>query len=195
MHLMKLIVNFFRAWSVLDVGGCKMRLISGLLFSIWISAAAAAPLDAVFPSIDGGNIALRDFAGRPVLVVNTASQCGFTYQYDGLQALYNRYREQGLVVLAVPSDDFNQELESAEEVKEFCEINFNLTLPMTDVTHVRGGQAHTFYKDVKAETGFTPRWNFYKVLIGKDGQVVETWGSNAKPDSGAIPRAIEALLN
>ncbi|MEH6645334.1 glutathione peroxidase [Sulfitobacter sp.] len=172
-----------------------MRLISGLILSIWANIVAAAPLDAVFPSIDGGDIALSDLAGRPVLVVNTASQCGFTYQYDGLQALYDRYRDRGLVVLAVPSDDFNQELDSAEEVKEFCEINFNLTLPMTDMTNVRGTRAHSFYKDVKAQTGFIPRWNFNKVLIGLDGQVVETWGSNAKPDSGAIPRAIEALLN
>lgn len=172
-----------------------MRLISGLIFSIWASVAAAAPLDAVFPSIDGGDIRLRDFAGQPVLVVNTASQCGFTYQYDGLQALYDRYKDRGLVVLAVPSDDFNQELGSAEEVKEFCEINFNLTLPMTDVTHVKGSRAHAFYKDVKAQTGFSPGWNFNKVLIGTDGQVVDTWGSVARPDSGAIPRAIEAQLN
>ena len=171
-----------------------MRLISGLILSIWAGIAVVAPLDAVFPSIDGGDIALSDFAGQPVLVVNTASQCGFTYQYDGLQALYDRYRDQGLVVLAVPSDDFNQELDSAEEVKEFCEINFTLTLPMTDMTHVRGARAHSFYKDVKAQTGFAPRWNFNKVLIGTDGQIVETWGSAAKPDSGAIPRAIEALL-
>jgi len=171
-----------------------MRLISGLILSIWAGIAVAAPLDAVFPSIDGGDIALSDFAGQPVLVVNTASQCGFTYQYDGLQALYDRYRDQGLVVLAVPSDDFNQELDSAEEVKEFCEINFNLTLPMTDMTHVRGARAHSFYKDLKAQTGFAPRWNFNKVLIGTDGQIVETWGSAAKPDRGAIPRAIEALL-
>ncbi len=172
-----------------------MRLIFGLILSICASGAMAAPHDAVFPSIDGGNIALGDFSGRPVLVVNTASQCGFTYQYAGLQALYDKYRDRGLVVLAVPSDDFNQELGSAAEVKEFCEINFNLTLPMTDMTHVRGSRAHAFYKDVKAQTGFTPRWNFNKVLIGPDGDVVETWGAITKPDSGVIPKAIEALLN
>ena len=172
-----------------------MRLIFGLLVSMWAGMAVAAPRDAVFPSIDGGNIALSDFAGRPVLVVNTASQCGFTYQYDGLQALYDRYKDRGLVVLAVPSDDFNQELASAAEVKEFCEINFNLDLPMTDLTHVRGTRAHDFYKDVREQTGFSPRWNFNKVLLGPDGNVVQTWGSNAKPDSGAIPQAIEALLN
>jgi len=172
-----------------------MRLILAVLVSVWAGAVSAAPQDAVFPSIDGGTIALRDFAGQPVLVVNTASQCGFTPQYDGLQALQDRYGDRGLVVLAVPSDDFNQELASAAEIKEFCEINFNLTLPMTDVTHVRGTRAHEFYKQVRAETGFVPRWNFNKVLIGPDGAVVGTWGANARPDSGAIPRAIEALLN
>lgn len=172
-----------------------MRIFSGLIFSVWASVAAAAPLDAVFPSIDGGDIALRNFAGSPVLVVNTASQCGFTYQYDGLQALHDRYIDRGLVVLAVPSDDFNQELGSAAEIKEFCEVNFNLTLPMTDVIHVRGSRAHPFYKDVKAQTGFIPRWNFNKVLIGKDGNVVQAWGAGARPDSGAIVRAIEAELN
>jgi glutathione peroxidase len=164
------------------------------MMSVWAGFALAAPRDAVFPSIDGGTIALKDFAGQPVLVVNTASQCGFTYQYDGLQTLQDTYAARGLVVLAVPSDDFNQELASAAEVKEFCEINFNLTLPMTDVTHVRGTQAHGFYKDIKAQTGFVPQWNFNKVLIGPDGAVVETWGSTARPDSGAIPRAIEKIL-
>ena len=171
-----------------------MKLMYGLVFGLWASAAAAEPLDAVFPSIDGGNIALSDFAGRPVLVVNTASQCGYTPQYNGLQALHDRYNGRGLVVLAVPSDDFNQELASGAKVKEFCEVNFSLTLPMTDLMHVRGSDAHGFYRDVKAQTGFVPRWNFNKVLIGLDGEVVATWGSNALPDSGAIPEAIEALL-
>ena len=172
-----------------------MRLVIGLILSVWAGMALAAPQDAVFPSIDGGNIALSDYAGQPVLVVNTASQCGFTYQYDGLQAVYDRFKDQGLVVLAVPSDDFNQELGSAAEVKEFCDINVNLTLPMTDMMHVRGGKAHTFYKAVKAETGFVPKWNFNKVLIDPAGKVVGTWGSNARPDRGAIPREIQKLLN
>lgn len=172
-----------------------MRLIFGLILSVWAGVASAAPHDAVFPSIDGGVIKLGDFAGQPVLVVNTASHCGFTPQYDGLQAVYDRFRDRGLVVLAVPSDDFDQELASAAEIKEFCEINFNLTLPMTDMLHVRGGEAHDFYKAVKAETGFVPRWNFNKVLIDQRGEIVGTWGSSARPDSGAIPKEIERLLN
>ena len=172
-----------------------MRLIIGLVVALWAGAVMAAPRDAVFPSIDGGDIALSDFAGRPVLVVNTASQCAFTKQYAGLQDLHDRYSARGLVVLVVPSDDFNQELGSAAEVKEFCEVNFNLTLPMTDVMHVRGGRAHEFYKAVKAETGFVPKWNFNKVLIGADGEIVDTWGSSAQPDGRAILGAIEKILN
>ena len=172
-----------------------MQMILAIVMAVWAGAVVAAPKDAVFPSIDGGTIALSDFAGQPVLVVNTASQCAFTRQYDGLQALYDRYRARGLVVLAVPSDDFNQELDSAAEVKEFCEINFSLTLPMTDMLHVRGTQAHEFYKAVRAETGFIPRWNFNKVQIDADGKVVDTWGSNQRPDQGAIPREIEKILN
>ena len=132
--------------------------------------------------------------GRSVLVVNTASQCGYTYQYVGLQALHDRLSGRGLVVLAVPSDDFNQELATAGAVKDFCEMTFGLTLPMADISHVRGAQAHEFYKAVKAQTGFEPGWNFNKVLIGSDGRVLGTWGSNVKPQSRTILKAIEPLM-
>jgi glutathione peroxidase len=157
-------------------------------------AGVAAPPAEPFASIDGGALSLADWAGQPILVVNTASQCGFTGQYEGLQTLYDTYRDQGLVVLAVPSDDFNQELATAEDVKEFCTINYNITLPMTDITHVKGGQAHPFYTWVRAETGFVPNWNFNKVLIGRDGAVVATWGSNARPMSDPILGAVKAAL-
>lgn len=148
-----------------------------------------------FDNIDGGTLDMADWAGQPVLVVNTASQCGFTYQYEGLQALYDTYKDRGLVVLAVPSDDFNQELASAEEVKEFCEISFGLDMPMADITHVKGPQAHPFYQDVKAKTGFEPAWNFNKVLVGPDGGIVQTWGSRVKPMSREITDTVEKLLN
>lgn len=171
-----------------------MRILYTLILGLWATTGWSAPNTAVFPSIDGGTIDLQAFSGQPVLVVNTASQCAFTRQYAGLQALYDRYRYRGLVVIAVPSDDFNQELETAAEVKDFCEINYDLDLPMTDLTHVRGSKAHAFFQDVKAQTGFVPRWNFSKVLIGPEGDILGTWGSAARPDSGAIPRAVEAAL-
>lgn len=173
-----------------------MQMILGLFLSLGMAMAAqAGTRDAVFDNIDGGTLRLNDWAGQPVLVVNTASQCGFTYQYEGLQALYDRYKAQGLVVLAVPSDDFSQELDSAEEVKEFCEVAFGLDLPMADISHVRGDKAHAFYKAVRSQTGFEPAWNFNKVLIGPDGAVLGTWSSAVKPGSGVLRRAIEPLLD
>lgn len=169
-------------------------ILAFVILAFWAGGAWAIPRDAEFASIDGGTLNLADWAGQPVLVVNTASRCGFTYQYEGLQALYDTYRDRGLVVLAVPSDDFNQELASGEQVKEFCELNFGLDLPMSDLEHVKGAQAHPFYKAVAKETGFVPRWNFNKVLIGPDGAVVGSWGSSTKPQSGEITSKIEQLL-
>lgn len=147
-----------------------------------------------FASIDGGTLRTDAWRGQPVLVVNTASRCGFTQQYAGLQALQDRYGAAGLVVLAVPSNDFRQELEDAQAVKDFCEATFGLTLPMTDITSVRGSGAHPFYRWLADAHGFTPRWNFNKVLLDGDGQVVATWGSMVRPDSAEITDRIEALL-
>lgn len=147
-----------------------------------------------FPSIDGGTIDLDDFRGRPVLVVNTASLCGFAPQFDDLQTLHEEYAERGLVVLAVPSDDFRQELASGEQVKEFCAVNFDLTIPMTDITRVMGDQAHPFYKWLLDTEGFAPGWNFNKVLLDGEGDVVATWGSVMRPTAQPITRKIEALL-
>ena len=158
------------------------------------AALAAPPGPFTFPSIDGGTLSLADWAGRPVLVANTASLCGYTGQYEDLQDLYDRYRDRGLVVLAVPSDDFRQELATADQVKDFCETTFGLDLPMTDITHVRGPDAHPFYRWLATEHGFAPRWNFNKVLLGPDGVPVATWGSNANPMGREIVAAVESLL-
>ncbi|MFN4153101.1 MAG: glutathione peroxidase [Paracoccaceae bacterium] len=159
-----------------------------------VLAATAARSGFSFASIDGGLIRLDDWRGHPVLVVNTASLCGFAGQFDDLQALHDRYAARGLLVLAVPSDDFNQELADAQAVKEYCALRFDLTLAMTDITHVRGPKAHPFYQWLAAEHGFTPGWNFNKVLIGPEGEVLGTWGSAVKPTAGAIIRRIEPLL-
>ena len=157
-------------------------------------SAEARPLTGTFSSIDGGTIEIEAWRGQPVLVVNTASRCGFTEQYDGLQDLYDMYRDQGLVVLAVPSNDFRQELATEEEVKDFCEVNFNLTLPMTGITNVRGRDAHPLYKSLR-EAGFEPRWNFNKALIGPDGAFVQSWGATTHPLSPKITGRIEEFLN
>lgn len=159
-------------------------------------AGAAVVPDAafVFDSIDGGQIGMADWRGHPVLVANTASLCGFTPQYTDLQALYDTYRDQGLIVLAIPSDDFAQELATEAEVKSFCALTYGLDLPMTTITHVTGDQAHPFYRWLAATTGFSPGWNFNKVLIGADGAVLGTWGSNPNPMGPAIRGAVEAAL-
>lgn len=172
-----------------------VRIVALIIALLVSSAAHSDPIRGTFESIDGGTLSLEDWRGRPVLVANTASRCNFTHQYDALQALYDRYRDQGLVVLAVPSNDFRQELATAEAVKDFCEVNFNLDLPMTDITPVRGRRAHPFYAALKRETGFEPNWNFNKVLIGPDGSFVASWRSQVDPTARAITRRIEALLN
>mgnify|MGYP006239095879 FL=1 len=148
----------------------------------------------IFKSADGGLINLEEFKGKPVLVVNTASRCGFTGQLETLQKLSDTYTSDGLTVLAVPSNDFNQELASIDAVKEFCTVNYNLTLPMTEITSVRGTNAHPFFKWVKDITGFSPKWNFNKILIGPSGEIVQTFGSLTRPTSRVITSEIEKLL-
>lgn len=186
---------------IMAAGGCFAGTPDTGLASGAGSAAGASQTQAqaqaqafTFAAIDGGTINLADHLGHPVLVVNTASLCGFTPQYDDLQALHDQYSAQGLLVLAVPSDDFNQELSSADAVKEFCSVNFDLTLPMTDITPVRGAGAHPFYVWLAREHGFTPGWNFNKVLIGPEGDVIGTWGSTVKPTSQPIVSRIEPFL-
>lgn len=168
------------------------------LVSIFVSVCVANPAFAdqpafAFPSIDGGTYSTADWRGKPVLIVNTASQCGFTPQYDNLQALADRYNGR-VVVLAVPSDDFAQELATEAEVKEFCELNFDLTLPMTTLQHVAKGDLHPFYNWLQNAHGFTPEWNFNKVLLDADGAFVKGWGSAVKPDAKPITAAIDAAL-
>ncbi|PZQ97194.1 MAG: glutathione peroxidase [Cereibacter sphaeroides] len=162
-------------------------------------AVAIAPMAAnagfSFQGIEGGTIDLDGFAGKPVLVVNTASLCGFANQFDDMQDLQDRYGPRGLVVLAVPSNDFRQELADEAAVKSYCAVNFDLTLPMTAITPVLGEHAHPFYAWLKSEHGFAPGWNFNKVLLGPDGEVVATWGSITSPTSEAIVSKIEPLLN
>ena len=172
-----------------------IRHIATVILAVLGTSSAALDVAAPFKSIDGGTLSIADWAGQPVLVVNTASQCAFTGQYRGVQDLYDRYRDEGLIVLAVPSDDFNQELGTEAEVKEFCELQYGIDMPMTEITHVRGAEAHPFYASLQVETGFAPGWNFNKVLIDGDGHVVETYGSNVRPESAAIVSEIEQLLD
>jgi glutathione peroxidase len=160
-----------------------------------ITGISAGAAEFSFESIEGGDLSLSDFKGNPVLIVNTASRCGFTSQYDGLQTVYDKYRAKGLTVLAIPSNDFKQELAEDEKVKQFCKINFNLNLPMTTITHVKGPNAHPFFKWIENEYGFVPSWNFNKILLNQDGQMVASFGSVARPTGWRITKSIEALLD
>lgn len=170
----------------------RRSFLAGLLAAYPLASWAAPTFE--FQSIDGGVYQTADWIGRPVLVVNTASRCAFTKQYDGLQALYDRYRDKGLIVLSVPSQDFRQELKDETAVKEFCELNFDLDLPMTTITSVRGSRAHPFYQWVKAQTGFSPKWNFNKVLLAPSGEIAATWRAPTAPLSSVMTSAIEGLL-
>ena len=157
----------------------------------------AAGLTGTFPSIDGGTLAIEDWRGRPVLVVNTASQCGFTRQYAELQAVWEGYRDRGLVVLGVPSNDFGgQEPGTEEEIKTFCEVNFDVDFPMTSKVHVKGDDVHPFYEWAAGQVGMAgvPRWNFHKILIGHDGRFLGGYGSNVEPEAPRIRRAVEDAL-
>ena len=149
-----------------------------------------------FTAIEGGELDLARFDGRPILLVNTASRCGYTDQYADLETLWDRYKDRGLVVLAVPSNDFRQELASEEAVKNFCETTFDVSFPMTGISHVRGQQAHPLYQWLGRELGRDgqPRWNFHKVLIAPDGQPVAGWPSGVRPTDGKIVNRIERLL-
>jgi glutathione peroxidase len=143
-------------------------------------------------------INLSDYKGKTLVVVNTASLCGFTYQYDGLQKLYDDYKDQGLVVLGVPSNDFgNQESGTNSEVKEFCESTFSITFPLTEKNVVKGKDAHPFFKWSKKELGFiggVPRWNFHKIIIGKDGNAVAGYTALTRPSSKKFISEIEKAL-
>lgn len=150
-----------------------------------------------FVSIDGEPLPMSNFAGQPVLVVNTASRCGFTYQYGALQDLWEAYRDRGLVVLGVPSNDFGgQEPGTEEQIKEFCEVNFDVDFPLTEKQVVKGEDAHPFFREVVEVLGSeaAPRWNFHKYLVAPDGRLVAAWPSRVEPDSAAIREQIEAVL-
>ncbi len=147
------------------------------------------------PAIDGGSLPLAAYRGKAILLVNTASYCGFTKQYGGLQALWENYRARGLIVLGVPSNDFGgQEPGGKQQIKEFCEVNFAIDFPMSDKLTVRGAAAHPLYKWLRQETGAAPKWNFHKFLISPQGTALADFSSLTKPQSRKLISAIEAAL-
>lgn len=178
-----------------------IALIAALGFAGALFAAGAARAESAydfdFRAIDGEPLPMSRFRGHPVLLVNTASFCGYTHQYGGLQELYDAYRGRGLVVLGVPSNDFgNQEPGTEKEIKRFCEVNFAVDFPLTEKQSVRGPGAHPLYRWIARELGpgRQPGWNFHKYLIDGEGRVVGAWPSRVAPMSAEIREAVEAML-
>jgi glutathione peroxidase len=167
------------------------------------AAAPAGPAPAACPALLQQNFlrlqdekpqSLCQYSGKVVVVVNTASFCGFTPQYQGLEALYARYKDRGLVVLGFPSNDFSQETGSNKEIADFCENTFGVKFPMFTKTSVTGKDANPLFKQLAAKTGTTPRWNFYKYVIARDGSSVTSFNSTADPASRSFIQEIEKQL-
>jgi glutathione peroxidase len=136
----------------------------------------------------------KAFAGKPMLIVNTASHCGFTPQFEGLQALYEKYKDKGLVVIGFPSNDFNQEAKEETETADVCYINYGVKFTMVAPSSVKGDAANTIFKELARQTK-APNWNFNKYLVKSDGKVVQHFGSMTKPDSAEMTQAIESVLS
>tara|TARA_Y100001958_G_C21117561_1_gene462674 strand:+ start:85 stop:630 length:546 start_codon:yes stop_codon:yes gene_type:complete len=147
-------------------------------------------------SITGEIIDLQEYKNKVVLMVNTASYCGFTNQYSDLQNLWDEYKSKGLIVLGVPSNSFNQEKNKNDEVKKFCEVNFNINFPLTSITDVKGNNAHEIFKWAKKNYGSSavPKWNFHKILINKQGKIEDVFTSFTKPTSDKLIKKIEKIL-
>ena len=179
----------------------KKITIIGFIFMFFFKNTVMANYEKVFydfkiESITGEIIDFNNYKNKVFLIVNTASYCGFTKQYDELQELWDTYKSRGLIVLGVPSNSFNQEKKNNSEIKEFCEVNFNIDFPLSTITDVKGDDAHEIFKWAKDNHGKSaiPKWNFHKILINKEGKVEETFASFTKPLSKKIIKKLEEIL-
>tara|TARA_Y100000996_G_scaffold403538_1_gene376597 strand:- start:300 stop:845 length:546 start_codon:yes stop_codon:yes gene_type:complete len=172
-----------------------------LIFMFFFNSSVSANYDKIFydfsiNSITGEKIEFKEYKDKVILVVNTASYCGFTKQYEDLQKLWETYGSKGLVVLGVPSNSFNQEKNNNSEVKKFCEVNFDINFPLTAITEVKGNNAHDIFKWAEKNHGKSavPKWNFHKILVNKEGKIEDTFTSFTKPMSKKIINKIEDIL-
>jgi glutathione peroxidase len=153
--------------------------------------------DFEFASLRGTPMPLKDFAGKPLIIVNTASKCGFTPQYAGLEAQWQKRKESGLVIIGVPCNQFGgQEPGSADDITSFCQVNYGVDFPMTEKVDVKGASAHPLFRWLAAQGGYwsRPRWNFYKYLIGPDGQLKSWFSSFTSPKSAKFDQAVDVLI-
>lgn len=177
-----------------------------LLLGVCCAWTLALPAHAIDCDASDVNVEMRRLLGKPenvcqsyggkvMLIVNVASHCGFTSQYEGLEKVYKTYRDQGLVVLGFPSGDFmGQEFDDEAKIQEFCKANFGVSFPMFGKTSVKGEQANPLFKTLTAKTGEAPGWNFNKYLVGRDGKVIAHYGSRTKPEAKELRKAIESAL-
>ncbi len=179
----------------------KKILISLTIIMFFFKNSATANYEKIFfdfkiESITGELINFNDYKDKVILVVNTASYCGFTKQYEELQELWDTYKSKGLIVLGIPSNSFNQEKTNNLEIKKFCEVNFNINFPLSTITEVKGKNAHDLFKWAEKNYGKSaiPKWNFHKILINKDGKIEDTFVSFTKPMSKKIVQKIEEIL-
>jgi glutathione peroxidase len=159
------------------------------------AAPAATAFDFTLEALEGGPLSLAPFRGGALLVVNTASFCGFTPQYAALQRLHDRLAPRGFAVIGVPSNDFRQESTDAARIREFCDTTYGITFPMAGLTQVRGEGAHPLFAWLAARAGGPPRWNFHKYLVARDGRAVRSFPTATEPDSPGFLRAVEAVLD
>ena len=179
----------------------KQIIIGLTILILFFKNSALANYDKTFfdleiESINGEIIDFKNYENKVILVVNTASYCGFTKQYTELQELWDKYKSNGLIVLGIPSNSFNQEKSSNSEVKNFCEINFDINFPLSTITEVKGKKAHEIFKWAEKNYGkpAIPKWNFHKILINKEGKIEDTFASMTKPMSKKIIKIIEDIL-
>ena len=179
-----------------------LPLMKRLLFALALLAlptqaqaqACSGLLNHSYTSLQGKAVNLCDFAGRPILVVNTASKCGYTPQFEKLEALHRRYQGRGLVVLGFPSNDFNQELATNQEIAQFCKLTYFVEFPMIEKGSVTGPAANAFFKQLAAASGAAPQWNFHKYLIAPDGRTVHSFGTRVEPDAREVMSKLLPML-
>jgi glutathione peroxidase len=172
------------------------RLLAATMFALPLAASAACPtlLNHQLKTIDGKPLDLCQFQGRPILIVNTASKCGFTPQFEKLEGMYKQFKDKGLVVVGFPSNDFRQELATNKEVGDFCRLTYGVQFPMAEKTSVVGDAASPLYKQLSTTTGEAPRWNFHKYLVAPDGKTAYSFATQVEPDSKELMGKLQAML-
>ena len=177
----------------------KISIFLIIMFGLFNSVSAnyaQLAYDFQFKGINRDNIKLDEFQNKVIVIVNVASRCGFTNQYDDLQKLWTTYKDKGLIVIGIPTNDFSQEPGSNDDIKDFCETDFNISFPMSEKINILGNNSHPFFKWAKENygSGAVPKWNFHKIIIGKDGKIAETFSSITKPTSKRFINSIEQII-